>query len=197
MSESNKELVATSVGQDALSSRKPRRGLSRRAFLAGAVGTAVLGAEAVAVAVTRGVTPKKVVEFFTPQEGKPTEEQEKAAKFFVTAGEENLVRSIIVQSVKDGEKIISVKLRDEPEAEAGEELNFKGGRIIDQLEIGVAIDKAIVVEGIDPRDSKHKDKGLWYAFPDPKNPGRMVFAHPSGFAPNEKLYKVTPFEVRR
>lgn len=191
------------VGKDALRPQKPNRsrGLSRRVFLAG---VAALGAGAL-VAVARGVTPKKVVEFFTPQEGKPTEEQVEAAKLLAEPKPEEFVYNIVATGEKDDQgKIIPVKIRNKPTLSSpldddGNRSTRRVGDVLGELLHDTVVSRARVVWG-DDRDSPYEPQsiGRWLAFENPAKPGSVVFAFERGFKMEnyEKFWEIAPVDIQ-
>lgn len=108
--------------------------------------------------------------------------QDVAAVRILEAENEDFVYNIKVDS--DG-----ARLRSKPQTE-GASLENRGGKVIDKLEPGTVVSRAIVVWGNDPQIPIDRSaKSRWYAF---EYEGKVVFAHSHVFEPRIELYSVEP-----
>ena len=99
-------------------------------------------------------------------------------------------------------RIVPVKLRNRPATSTAKRMpSVKGGIVTGELPVGVSITKAVVVWGNDPQFPSDIDKSSrWFAFPDPRDSKRMVFAHELGFdlddASFQRLIKIEPEDIQ-
>ena len=131
-----------------------------------------------------------------------TEEQRRAAEYFRSLPSDQFVRDIVAQGAIDRGKVIPVKLRNRPATQALAALNKipsgHEGEVLDLLDRGSIIAKAIVVWGRDPQfPDDPRRQSEWFAFRDPKHPEIIIFAHSAGFEQRPDFYIIVPFDLSK
>lgn len=139
-------------------------------------------------------SPGEIIDWFTKEQ--LTAEQERAAKLLESLPEQDFVHNIkaVGQENRDGH-ILDVNLRSRPAKQVFKEEFSISGEDIGDLKPGTVIEKAIAVEGPDPFSPWGSQKGRWFAFWDPQNPERAVFAYSGLFEFDYSHYEIRVHNV--
>lgn len=162
-----------------------KRPVSRRTFIK-AAGVATGGAAAVWLATGGREALRRLTE------ERLTSEQRKAAEYFNKASQEDFVYNLTALG-QDGQP---VNLRTRPATPTDyTEWDFRAGEVVSKLNPEDRIEKAIVVWGGNPSSVDQRKPKRWYAFLDPDDPKRVVFAYAGLFEPAGAQYSVKAYDL--
>lgn len=166
--------------------------LVRATFVLALVAAAVAGGRMVAPRVTDSVGSAVHTVSEKHEDLETTNEQIEAKQLLMSAREGQYVTGLSAKEIRDDNgKVIPINLRNRSITEGSDE-TFGHGQVIDELEAGVKIGKAIVVTGDNPFPSLQDSDLRWYAFENPHKDGEVVFALASLFDPILEQYSVEP-----
>lgn len=160
---------------------------SRRSFLSG-VKKKLIGAGLILGGVgSAGVAAKETGLF---SEGSTSEQE--SAKILFKGPEDRLVEGLVVAGSGAGEEI---NLRNKPRYSANPEDNVS--KVVGKLKEGDEVEKALAVWGNNPdKAGDPSTEAVWYAFPNPNDSEKFVFAYSGLFEPHERPDKVFDLETK-
>lgn len=169
--------------------------ISRRKFLGLAAGTGLA-----IVAAERAGFFRKIANFFEKAKYSLTEDQVKALEIFQNAtNDQKIFNARVIGLQEKYGKTVPINIRNSPHFRVGDPEKAEGVEI-GKLKEGTIINEAVVVwaKGDPDRPYDEERYSRWYAFPDPKDPNKIVFAWSGGITTGnvDEFFAVAPFDLK-